>query len=55
MVVAHGDPAEELERVADACRADLMVVGRSMGMHMLASSVPRRLLHRAHRPVLVVP
>ena len=54
-VVAHGDPAEELVRVAAALRADVVVVGRSLGVHILAGSVPRRLLHRAHRPVLVVP
>ena len=55
LVVTHGDPAEELERVADTFRADVMVVGRSMGIHVLSGSVPRRLLHRAHRPLLVVP
>lgn len=55
LVVTHGEVAEELERVADSFRADVMVVGRSMGIHVLSGSVPRRLLHRAHRPLLVVP
>jgi nucleotide-binding universal stress UspA family protein len=54
-VVAQGDPADELERVADAYHADVVIVGRSLGVHILARSVPRRLLHRAHRPLLVVP
>lgn len=54
-VVARGDPALELERLAEAHRADLVVVGRSMGLHLLGPSVPRRLLSRATRPVMVVP
>jgi nucleotide-binding universal stress UspA family protein len=56
-----GDPAENLVAVADEVGALLIVIGtRGSGAlafleRLLAGSVSHRTLHRAHRPVLVVP
>lgn len=51
----EGDVARELEALADRCRADLLVVGRSRHPALHLGGVPRRLLATGRRPVLVVP
>ncbi|MEP7045703.1 MAG: universal stress protein [Ilumatobacteraceae bacterium] len=59
-VVEHprvGDPASVLMAVADAIDADLIVVGnKSMTgrVRKFTGSVPSRLAHQSHRPVLIV-
>ena len=50
-----GDVARELEALAEACHADLIVVGRSRHPALHLGGSPRRLLAMGHRPVLVVP
>jgi nucleotide-binding universal stress UspA family protein len=55
--VRTGDPAVQLERAAEENGADLVVVGargHSVAHRLLLGSVSTRLLHHAHRPVLVV-
>jgi nucleotide-binding universal stress UspA family protein len=55
--VRTGDPAVQLERAAEENDADLVVVGargHSVARRLLLGSVSTRLLHHAHRPVLVV-
>jgi len=54
-VHADGDVARELEAVAEACSADMIVVGRSRHPAVHLGGVPRRLLAIGRRPVLVVP
>jgi nucleotide-binding universal stress UspA family protein len=56
--VRLGGPARVIAQVADSVNADLIVVGskgRAAVSDVLLGSVPLRLLHIAHRPVLVVP
>ena len=53
-----GGPAPAIEEIADEAGADLIVAGtRGHGgiEGLLVGSVAQRLLHVAHRPVLVVP
>ena len=53
-----GGPAHALAEIADSVQADLIVVGsrgHSPLVEVVVGSVPIRLLHMAHRPVLVVP
>jgi len=53
-----GGPAHVIAAIAESENADLIVVGtrgRSMLGEVVLGSVPIRLLHIAHRPVLVVP
>jgi nucleotide-binding universal stress UspA family protein len=55
-LVRSGDPATEIERIADEYRADELVVGASAkARHRLVGSVARRLVHSARWPVTVVP
>ncbi|HYA45770.1 MAG TPA: universal stress protein [Acidimicrobiales bacterium] len=54
-VLLKGDVAHELEAVAENCRADIIVVGRSQHPALHLGGVPRKLLALGHRPVLVVP
>jgi nucleotide-binding universal stress UspA family protein len=56
VVVAVGDPASVIERIAGDVHADLIVVGQSRHrwMHPLGS-VPARLAYHAVHPVLIVP
>ena len=54
---AVGDPATVLLAVADMVDADLIVVGnKSMTgrSRKFAGSVPSRLAHQSHRPILIV-
>ena len=54
---AVGDPATVLMAVADTVDADLIVVGnKSMTgrSRTLSGSVPSRLAHLSHRPILIV-
>ena len=53
-----GDPAHEIAEIAEARKADLIVVGRhghSLLGDVLLGGVPVRLLQLVHCPVLVVP
>ena len=50
-----GEIGAELELLAETCRADLIVVGRSAHPHLHLGGVPRQLLGRGKFPVLVVP
>lgn len=51
----EGDISQELEALAESCRADLIVVGRSRHAALHLGGVPRRLLSMGRRPVVVVP
>ncbi len=59
-VVEHprvGEPASVLMAVADAVDADLIVVGNKPitgRVRKFTGSVPSRLAHQSHRPVLIV-
>ena len=55
LVHHRGDPATGLEQVAAEYRADCIVVGRSRRSGGLLGSVPKALVSRAERPVVVVP
>ena len=55
-VHCQGDPAHELERVAEEWKADNIVVGRSSSRtHTLIGSVTIRLVRISRRPTIVVP
>jgi nucleotide-binding universal stress UspA family protein len=50
----EGDPAEVLVRLAESCKADLLVIGNK-GMHRrVLGSVPNTVTHRAPCSVFVV-
>lgn len=51
----EGDIAQQLEALAESCRADLIVVGRSRHPALHLGGVPRRLLSMGRWPVVVVP
>ena len=56
--IAYGGPAHVIAQTADRVDADLIVVGNrghNPIAEILLGAVPSRLLHIAHRPVLVVP
>jgi nucleotide-binding universal stress UspA family protein len=56
--VPAGGPAHVIADVAASAKADLIVTGtrgHTTVVGMLLGSVPQRLLHLAHCPVLVVP
>ncbi|WP_196807522.1 universal stress protein [Candidatus Solirubrobacter pratensis] len=54
-VHARGEPVQELLRVAEAVRSDLIVVGRpTRALHRIAGSLGRRLIGRSTAPVVAV-
>jgi nucleotide-binding universal stress UspA family protein len=56
--VPAGGPAHVIADVAEGAKADLIVTGtrgHTAVVGMLLGSVPQRLLHLAHCPVLIVP
>ena len=56
--VPAGGPAHAIAEVAASAKADLIVTGtrgHTAVIGMVLGSVPQRLLHLAHCPVLVVP
>jgi nucleotide-binding universal stress UspA family protein len=56
--VPAGGPAHVIADVAERVKADLIVTGtrgHTAVVGMLLGSVPQRLLHLAHCPVLIVP
>jgi len=58
LLVVSGDPSEEILRIADKNKADLIVMGKSTGSvfgSTVMGSVSRRVTRHAHVPVLVVP
>ena len=58
ILVVAGDPSEEILRVADKNKADIVVMGKSTGSVFGATvmgSVARRVTRHAKVPVLVVP
>jgi nucleotide-binding universal stress UspA family protein len=50
----EGDPGEVLVRLADECKADLLVVGNRGMKRRLLGSVPNSVTHKAGCSVLVV-
>jgi nucleotide-binding universal stress UspA family protein len=55
MLQGRGEPASVLEAIAEERRADCIVVGRSRRRGGLLGTVPKSLLTRSRRPVVVVP
>ena len=58
ILVASGDPSEEILRIADKQKVDLIVMGKSTGSFFgstVMGSVSRRVTRQAKVPVLVVP
>jgi nucleotide-binding universal stress UspA family protein len=55
MLQGRGDPATVLEKIAEERHADCVVVGKSRRRGGLLGTVPKNLLSRARRPVVVVP
>lgn len=56
--IPYGGPAHPIAEVADKADAELIIVGnkgRNPVSEIVLGNVPTRLLHIAHRPVLVVP
>jgi nucleotide-binding universal stress UspA family protein len=54
-IQAWGDPGQELVRIAEEVKADVIAVGRSTKIrHRLAGSVGRRLLAKRGMPIIVV-
>jgi nucleotide-binding universal stress UspA family protein len=53
-LVAEGDPAEVLVRLAEQCAADILVVGNKGMQRRVLGSVPNTVTHKAGCSVLVV-
>jgi nucleotide-binding universal stress UspA family protein len=56
--IAYGGPSHIIAEIADRENADLIVVGNrghNPVAEVMLGNVPVRLMHIAHRPVLVVP
>lgn len=57
----RGNPAHVLDSLAETCDASMIVIGapryglQSLVERLLGESVSTRLVHHAHRPVLLVP
>jgi universal stress protein A len=57
-IVAHGDAANEIVRVADEEDADIIIIathGRTGWRHLVFGSVAERVVRHANCPVLTVP
>ena len=52
--IDEGDPAEVLVRLAEECRADLLVIGNKGMKRRVPGSVPNSVTHKAGCSVLVV-
>jgi nucleotide-binding universal stress UspA family protein len=52
--IDEGDPAEVLVRLADECKADVIVIGNRGMQRRMLGSVPNSVTHRASCSVLVV-
>jgi nucleotide-binding universal stress UspA family protein len=52
--VDEGDPADVLVRLANECRADVLVIGNKGMQRKLLGSVPNSVTHKADCSVLVV-
>jgi nucleotide-binding universal stress UspA family protein len=58
IVIRKGVPFEEILKIAQDCRADLIVIGTHgyrMVQDALMGGTARRLLRRSEKPILVVP
>jgi nucleotide-binding universal stress UspA family protein len=55
MLHGKGDPAGVLEEIAGERRADCIVIGRARHRGGLLGSVPKALVTKSERPVVVVP
>lgn len=55
MLHGKGDPAGVLEEIAKERRADCIIVGRARHRGGLLGSVPKALVTKSDRPVVVVP
>jgi nucleotide-binding universal stress UspA family protein len=53
-LVADGEPAEVLVRLADQCAADILVIGNKGMQRRVLGSVPNTVTHKAGCSVLVV-
>lgn len=53
-LVAEGEPADVLVRLADECAADILVVGSKGMQRRVLGSVPNTVTHKAGCSVLVV-
>jgi nucleotide-binding universal stress UspA family protein len=53
-LIAEGDPADVLVRLAEQCEADVLVVGNKGMHHRVLGSVPNTVTHKAGCSVLVV-
>ena len=57
-MVGHGDPGDEIVRIAQEEAADLIVMpthGRTGLDHLMFGSVAEKVVRHAHRPVLTLP
>jgi len=57
-VIGHGDPGNEIVRIAQEEAADLIVMsthGRTGLKHLVLGSVAEKVMRNAHRPVLTIP
>ena len=53
-LIDEGDPADVLVRLAEECRADVLVIGNRGMQRRVLGSVPNTVTHRAPCAVLVV-
>jgi nucleotide-binding universal stress UspA family protein len=54
ILVDEGDPADVLVRLAEECRADVLVIGNKGMQRRLLGSVPNTITHKASCSVFVV-
>jgi len=58
ILVIDGDPAEEILKKAEELKCDLIVMGthgKGLVSHTFLGSVSEKVLHRARKPVFIVP